>query len=140
MKISAHPVLAKATHVSDLPSAWGTLAELARFEPAEDAARRALEIRLRAERRVGELLDERVDHTGGGVARHDTTKQLPDGISRAQSSRWQRIAPLPDEVLEHKWAKPESAELNDAPPHVLIAKRNFLWRNSRDVHLGLRRA
>jgi len=33
MAVATHPVLANATHVSLLPAAWGTLAELARLEP-----------------------------------------------------------------------------------------------------------
>jgi len=35
MQIAANPALSDATHVSCLPSSWGTLAELAKFEPAE---------------------------------------------------------------------------------------------------------
>jgi len=40
---------------------------------------------------MGELLALTVDHTGGGVARYDTTKQIPNGISRSQSSRYQAL-------------------------------------------------
>src|SRR5687767_43637 len=35
MQIASNSVLSNATHVSCLPNHWGTLAELAKFEPAE---------------------------------------------------------------------------------------------------------
>jgi hypothetical protein len=35
MAIASHPVLSNAQHVARLPAAWGTLGELARFEPDE---------------------------------------------------------------------------------------------------------
>lgn len=35
MKVAHHPVLANAQHVALLPPSWGTLAELARVEPAD---------------------------------------------------------------------------------------------------------
>lgn len=60
-------------------------------ERAENAVPKALDIRLRAERRIGELLSERVDHAGGKRAALSNAT-LPDGIERMQSSRWQRIA------------------------------------------------
>ena len=65
-----------------------------------EAETKACEIRLRAERRCGQLLAEREmakgapgnQHTGP-LARCDGTKSLSDlGISHTQSSRWQKLA------------------------------------------------
>ena len=47
------------------------------------------ELKLRAERRLGELLKETVEHEGGKVAAL-SNNLLPEGVSRMQSSRWQR--------------------------------------------------
>jgi len=71
---------------------------LARRNGAEAAALTALDMRLRAERRIGGLL-------GADVTRG--YKSLPDGVGRMDSSRWQRIASLPDNVFEEELAKPE---------------------------------
>jgi hypothetical protein len=67
-----------------------------------EAERQACEIRLRAERKCGQLLREQVEHGGDrrSVSRsHDVT--LNDlGISKKQSSDWQRLAEVPDGDFE----------------------------------------
>jgi hypothetical protein len=84
--------------------------------------RRACEIRLRAERKAGELLRDIEKNQGakgnpGGqgaklVQSFDTTAQarprLSDlGITRDQSSRWQKLAAVPKEESEAALAAPE---------------------------------
>ncbi len=77
---------------------------------SRDNERRACEIRLRAERKAGELLRERERAKGaagnpGGrgapiVRSHGTTAQktLAElGISKDQSSKWQQLAAVPDD-------------------------------------------
>ena len=65
------------------------------------------EIKLRAERRVGEMLDEMEKNPGGRPKEnlsHDCTglSKLSDlGITRNQSSNWQRIASIPEEIFDH---------------------------------------
>jgi N6-adenosine-specific RNA methylase IME4 len=74
----------------------------------------ATEIRMRAERRAGELLRETADtkqrHSGHGdqkTGSQAATPKLKDlGINKTQSSRWQNLAALPKEQFE---AKVESA-------------------------------
>jgi hypothetical protein len=69
----------------------------------------ATEIRLRAERRAGEMLAETEKNKGGGDRRSDhwshgatgdapTLKQL--GITKSQSSMWQQIAGLKESAFE----------------------------------------
>lgn len=59
------------------------------------------EIKLRAERRAGELLGEMDLRTGF----HDGTLPLPDGIDKMQSHRWQREASVPEERFEQYLAE-----------------------------------
>jgi len=65
----------------------------------------ATEIKVRAERRAGELLRDMEMHPGGNPnLSHDTTGSPPTlealGISRDQSSRWQKLAAVSDERFE----------------------------------------
>jgi hypothetical protein len=81
-------------------------------EHAREAALDAAEIRLRAERRVGELLREQVRHQGGRPLETPPPEEkrsqratvsggcLPEGVSKSQSSRWQAVAGLPEEHFE----------------------------------------
>ena len=68
---------------------------------------RCAEIKLRAERKAGELLADRDKHPAGRPAEnrfHDATNLPPRltdlGISKSQSSRWQSVASLPEDVFE----------------------------------------
>lgn len=95
------------------------------------------EIKLRAERRAGELLGE-MDKNEGGRPAETSNIVLPVscaptlsdlGITRMQSSRWQSIAQIPEQVFEkHLIEKRESKEeLTSAghfPPPVI--SQNFL--------------
>jgi len=72
----------------------------------------ATEIRMRAERRAGELLREMAERkerdTGKGnrnpaLKSQAATPKLADlGVSKSQSSRWQQLAALDDSHFEHK--------------------------------------
>lgn len=83
---------------------------------------RCAEIKLRAERRAGELLAEMNIHRGRPSAEtvesgeHQTLDQI--GLSRKQSSRWQRLASIPEERFEEELSKnPSESSL------VRLAKR-----------------
>jgi N6-adenosine-specific RNA methylase IME4 len=64
-----------------------------------EAQNTAAEIRLRAERRAGELLAEMPKHDGNPRL-HDATRLADLGIEKTQSHRWQRIASLPSDDFE----------------------------------------
>lgn len=81
-----------------------------------EAETKACEIRLRAERRCGQLLAESEKakrgpdkHTGQASQRdRSDQKTLSDlGISYTQSSRWQKLAAIPDDEFEATFAAPD---------------------------------
>lgn len=84
-----------------------------------EAERQACEIRLRAERRCGELLRQREKAKGNQHVNSATSnsareqKTLSDlNISWDQSSKWQKLADIPEEQFEealHSDAKPTTS-------------------------------
>lgn len=100
----AHQLLAQARDVDEVKSIMD-LAEAARVYARQarlglEAQNYAAEIKLRAERRAGELLADIV-HPGNPQFSHaDRIGRLPDGITFSQSSRWQRVASVPEPVFE----------------------------------------
>ena len=64
----------------------------------------ATEIKVRAERRAGQMLAEMPMNTGAATRSHDATalpKTLGEiGISKTQSSRWQKLAAVPEDQFE----------------------------------------
>lgn len=70
---------------------------------------RCAEIKIRAERKAGEMLAETEKNPGGqpehkSYLSHDVTGRSPKlselGVSRKESSRWQSIASIPEEQFE----------------------------------------
>jgi hypothetical protein len=97
-------------HQSTATARWRSNAQQARNVEAET---KACEIRLRAERRAGQMLAEREkakrgpDANGQGSQRATAEKPLADlGNSRTQSSRWQKLAAIPDEQFEATFVQP----------------------------------
>ena len=92
--------------VKDMRDKAMALQAYARQAQNVEMERQACEIRLRAERRVGQLLKV-MDKAEGGRPTdktcHDTgqVSTLPElGISRNQSSQWQKLADVDDELFE----------------------------------------
>jgi protein gp37 len=78
------------------------------------------EAALRAERAIGTWLDENV-RAGGGHGRSNTNvdgddiRPLPDGITRDQSSKWQQLARVDEDVFERAVAETrEKGKLSQA--------------------------
>ncbi|MCP4592831.1 MAG: hypothetical protein GY842_19015 [bacterium] len=70
------------------------------------------EIKIRAERRAGELLKAMEKHKGGrpsGNRSHDATGLGDLGLNKSQSSRWQATASVPHKVFEGHIAKVKAA-------------------------------
>ena len=104
-----------------------------------DAERQATEIRLRAERRTGQLLAER-DKAKPGPAPADRSQRATDplplsgiGISKTQSSRWQKMADIPSPVFEAALKAPGRATTGGIiaahapPPKVSPVDPRALW-------------
>lgn len=84
-----------------------------------EAQNRCAELKLRAERRLGEELAKAEMHPAGRPAEnrsHDVTDLPPTlsdlGITRMQSSRWQAVARVPEEMFEDYVA--DAAEITTA--------------------------
>jgi hypothetical protein len=87
----------------------------ARQAKDRDLIDHATEIRLRAERRAGELLREMRENgerdSGSGDRQSEKAKlqrstQLSDlGVTKTQSSRWQKLARLDDDAFEKRMAR-----------------------------------
>jgi site-specific DNA-methyltransferase (adenine-specific) len=61
----------------------------------------AAEIKIRAERRLGELLREKVRHGGGRPKKQSSRSTvLPEGVTKNDSSSWQMIAGIPKAKFE----------------------------------------
>lgn len=106
----------KVDEVKDIRDKAEAMAAYARQAKDQELILWATEIKVRAERRTGELLRSMDKNTGvrlsGSIAGHErgsasrmshdeTTETLAEiGISRNQSSRWQALAAMPEEHFE----------------------------------------
>ena len=70
------------------------------------------EIKLRAERRAGELLKATVRPGNPQLSHHGIIGRLPENITPNQSSRYQRVAALPEPAFEQHIA--ETRAVDDA--------------------------
>lgn len=104
-----------------------------------DLIDKATEIRLRAERRCGELLREMAQngerHTGGGDQKSGSPRAISTladlRISNTQSSRWQKLADIREDYFERKIeeekksANPQRPRSNDADkPRIKNLRQN----------------
>lgn len=79
-----------------------------------EAERRACEIRLRAERKVGELRRQEEKNKGAATPPPERGNRFPTnaerrkelGISKKQDERWQKLAQVPQEEFEAALAAP----------------------------------
>lgn len=105
----------------------------------------ATEIRLRAERRAGELLIEMAESgkrtsSKDTLSRGNTTlpRELPKladlGVSKAQSSRWQALAALPAEVFEDRIAAADvGARSFDEQRAILARSEQAILRAALEI-------
>jgi N6-adenosine-specific RNA methylase IME4 len=94
--------------------AWTTAAEHVVAGLVQDrlnkrkAIQNLQEARLRAERAIGLWLISHINHTGGGDRRTSGSqaatpnRDLPEGITKSNSSRWQKLAQVPEIPFE-RW-------------------------------------
>lgn len=123
--------------IRDRALAFETYAKQAKNIEAE---RRACEIRLRAERKAGEILKESEKNKGArgvGVSSRDTSAPTLEemGVSHDQSSKWQKLADVPEEDFEAALAGPDKPSTNS----IIVPKQKpmdedalWLWGRLRD--------
>lgn len=96
-KIAGQLALADVEEAIDLRNKASAIAHYSKTQKAcREIERSAIVIRLRCERRLGQLL-ARV-HAGNPNCKPGG--QLPEGISRNQSSQWQLVAKVPEKDFE----------------------------------------
>lgn len=102
--LAAASTLEDVKHIADVAEAARTYAKAARL--GLKAQNRAAEVHLRAQRKAGEILAA-MEKNKGELLRGNTmlpreeVPKLKDlGIDKMQSSRWQRLASVPEEQFE----------------------------------------
>jgi hypothetical protein len=105
----------KTDEVKDIRDRALALEYYARQAKNEEAERKAAEIRIRAERKVGELLAEVNPGPGGDrkskehdaplIAYHKAKEEAK--ISDDQAKRWQQLAEIPEEEFEEALSSPD---------------------------------
>lgn len=106
-----------------------------------EAERRACEIRLRAERKAGQLLCNMEKNKGGDPMKREdgVPPVLSDlGITRSQSSKWQQLAGVPENEFEAALGAPEKPSTagilraNGEKPKGMDKHALWLWGRLRD--------
>jgi phage N-6-adenine-methyltransferase len=128
--------------VKDLRDRAAALEHYARQAGNTEAERRCCEIRLRAERKAGQLLTDMPKDKGGRPEKNPSfdptgfrdVKTLADlGVTRDQSSQWQKVATLPEEAFEEALNRLETpmtaslVALAERPHRTLGTGDNEWW-------------
>lgn len=101
----AEQALERAADIHEMLELRDKAAALKVFADAQgfkEAAQKAKIFQLKAERKAGDWLRENVSAGNPQLSQDATISQLPDGIDRWESSRWQLEAEVPEEKF-HEW-------------------------------------
>jgi hypothetical protein len=125
--------------VKDIRDRAAALEHYARQAHNIEAERQCCEIRLRAERKAGQLLAKMEKATPRGSNQHQDVSRDPThprplsdlGITRDQSSQWQKLGEVPDDQFEMALAadKPTTNGIITAavPPVITPVSDQALW-------------
>lgn len=139
----------RVDEVKDIRDKAEAMAAYARQAKDSDLIKYATEIKVRAERRAGQMLRESAERgeratKESGINQHrvsnDATPTLTDiGITRDQSSRWQALAAMPDEHFETavETAKETAGEVTTA--HMLRAARGYRPKQTKTAKKAIER-
>lgn len=135
----------RVDEVKDIRDKALALQVYARQAKNTEAERQACEIRLRAERRAGQILAETqkakgAARPGGRPTPCKESSALPErtladeGISHRQSSDWQKLASVPKETFDKAVAEPRAttsgiiaAHASPKPKDAVNAQALWLW-------------
>jgi hypothetical protein len=129
----------KVDEVKDIRDRAAALEHYSRQAHNVEAERQCCEIRLRAERKAGQLLAQ-IDKLKGRPGKASDVTRLSDlGISHDQSSQWQRLAAVPQPEFEAALAGPEKPTTNGIihaafppKPNPVSSEALWLWGRLRD--------
>jgi hypothetical protein len=124
--------------VKDIRDKARAIEVYARMAKNTEAERQACEIRLRAERKAGQLTAQMETAQGSRTdltSSHDATKLdtlHKAGISKDQASKWERLADIPDEEFEQALAGPDKPTTSSiiaahAEPRPTQCDPSALW-------------
>jgi hypothetical protein len=151
---SAIAVCSRVDEAKDIRDKARAIEVYAKQAQNRDAERKAAEIRIRAERRAGQLLKE-MKGNGQRASAKENLKQGPKsrsstsgttltqlGISKDQSSQWQRLAEIPDKDFEDEIRRsggPPCTEgilnaktLKELPKRQMDPKALWVWGRIKD--------
>lgn len=136
--------LDEVTHIVNIAEAARVYARAAKL--GLEAYNHAAEVKVRAERKAGELLRDMPKAEGGRPPQETSNTMLPVsdtptlsdiGVAKMQSSRWQAIAAVPDEVFEQAIAeaKPETPITTNRIMQIARARERAEARLERQTHV-----
>lgn len=143
----AKKALAEAASLSDvleIRDRATAMQAYANAKGADEAQQMALEIKLRAERKAGQFLKEQPRQEKGRPKKSNNSLHLSDlGVTRMESSRWQKMADVPEEKFEDLVSKSsgvtQSSILKEAErqtkgkPHVAKATGEDEWYTPKKI-------
>lgn len=124
----AERMLAEASTLDEIMDVRARAEAMRRFAAARlgrEQTNYAAEIKLRAERKAGEVLHD-MDKNPGGNPSHDVRGLVPTladlGITYMQSSRWQQVAVIDEAIFERYIAEVKASPDGDLTTVGLIAE------------------
>jgi hypothetical protein len=100
----------------------------------------AAEVKIRCERRLGELLAETVRHEGGRPRKNGNGPLpfpgLPEGVTKIQSSRWQQVFRIPDDIFENWIAMTRAAGEELTTTALLAAAPKAIFNAEQELELA----
>lgn len=82
------------------------------FSKSEQQSLTMKSAQLRIARRIGAVLTQTVRLENPHLSKDTTTGQLPEAVTRDQSSKWQKLAEMPKEFFEAYLANAKKPSLN----------------------------